>query len=146
MILPRYVGGVTRSITLFVRHLFYNVYLYIVKRIRREKEASMFLDIVPFSLSSIVIHNCRPLLNGFAVSFSVASSFIQNVKSMSVIFDKIWRLQLYTYSDSYVKISRTQIPHDVSNMYRLYFKSNGSLTQCTSIIVNINNRCIIFFT
>jgi hypothetical protein len=55
--------------------------------VREEREASTFLDILlPFS--PMAIHNCAPFSTGARPSRSpsVASSFIQNAKSMSVIF------------------------------------------------------------
>lgn len=123
VILPRYVGGIPRRS--YVRHPFRDVYIHIyIRTYSKKKELPRFW---------ILCHSLRwpyitAPLSQRAVSFYVASSFIQNAKSMSVIFGADRRLPaaVRTYNGSYAKISRiraraSMLPSDVSNTSAIMF-------------------------
>lgn len=71
----------------------YNMYAYVYTHIESNiigtGKLPRFLDIVPFS-SMIYLRNCTPPFSPlYAASFN--RSFIQNAKSMNVIFGESWR-------------------------------------------------------
>lgn len=82
------------------------VYTHIESNIIGTGKLPRFLDIVPFS-SMIYLRNCTPPFSPlYAASFN--RSFIQNAKSMNVIFGESWRPRATDALFSFFSLARTR--------------------------------------